>query len=84
VERRTTLPRGRTPRPARRAALQAEGIAEPDRHMLIIRGGWVSNLLVSRQPFSDADLAKARELLAKRATRSTGRRRRRSLPSRAS
>jgi len=34
--------------------------------MLIIRGGWVSNLLVSRQPFSDADLAKARELLAKR------------------
>lgn len=49
-----------------RAALKAEGIADPDRHMLIIRGGWVSNLLVSRQPFDDADLARAKELNAKR------------------
>ena len=49
-----------------RAALAAEGIADPDRHMVIIRGGWVSNLLMSREPFSEATLVKARELLATR------------------
>lgn len=49
-----------------RAALKAEGIADTDRHMMIIKGGWVSNLLVSKQPFTDADFAKAKQIATER------------------
>ena len=49
-----------------RTALRAEGIADPDKHMIMIKGGWVSNLLVSKQPFTEAELARAREINATR------------------
>jgi hypothetical protein len=49
-----------------RSALEAAGISDPDAHMMMIKGGWVSNLLVSKQPFTDAERARAREIAARR------------------
>src|SRR6185436_11538012 len=34
------------------------GVAEPARHVIVVRGGWAATMLVSASPFSDADLAK--------------------------
>jgi spermidine synthase len=49
-----------------RAALVAEGIADPEQHMIILQGGWVATLLVSPQPFTAADRARAAQLAEER------------------
>jgi spermidine synthase len=49
-----------------RAALVAEGVANPEQHLLIIKGGWVANLLMSKQPFTADELAKAKQIATDR------------------
>jgi hypothetical protein len=45
-----------------RAALVDAGMAEADRHLMVVRSGWVTNVLVSRRPFDDAELARAKNI----------------------
>jgi spermidine synthase len=33
------------------AALQSEGVASPRDHLLLMNGGWIGNLMISREPF---------------------------------
>ena len=42
-------------------ALESFGIDEPGRHMVVVRADRVSSLLISRSPFTEADLAKLDE-----------------------
>jgi hypothetical protein len=41
------------------AALRAQGLADPARHLMVIRGDDIATLLVSREPFSAGDVALA-------------------------
>ncbi len=45
-----------------RAAMIAEGVADPDRQIVLITSGSIATMLASNQPFSDADLAKIRSI----------------------
>ncbi|MFZ1918238.1 MAG: hypothetical protein WAU58_11740 [Terriglobales bacterium] len=46
-----------------RAAMIAEGVADPDRQIVLITSGSIATMLASNQPFTDADLAKIRSIV---------------------
>ncbi len=46
------------------AALEADGIAEPGRHLALIRSWNTSTLLVAKSPFTDEDVAAIRDFAA--------------------
>lgn len=48
------------------AALRAEGVANPDAHMVVVQGGRVATVLMSRTPFDTAELARLRTLATER------------------
>jgi hypothetical protein len=49
-----------------RAALLAEGVAEPRRHMALARASGIGTLLLSRSPFSSEDIARLRDVADRR------------------
>jgi hypothetical protein len=49
-----------------RRALAASGVADPARHLIVYRSSWNTRVLLSKQPFSDADIARLREFADRR------------------
>ncbi len=49
-----------------RAALAAAGIADPGRHVIVYRSAWNARILISKSPWSDADIAAVREFCDER------------------
>jgi len=49
-----------------KAALEAEGIAEPLRHIVMIQGGTVGNVLMLRSPLTDAELERLKQMASAR------------------
>jgi hypothetical protein len=49
-----------------KAALQAEGIADPLRHIAVVQGGAVGNVLMLRSPLTDAELERLRGIARER------------------
>jgi spermidine synthase len=49
-----------------RQALAAEGVAAPAQHLIVYRSSWNARILVSRQPFAAADIAKLRAFADRR------------------
>jgi len=45
-----------------RAAMIAEGVADPDRQIVLITGGSIATMLATNKPFTGADLAKIRAI----------------------
>jgi hypothetical protein len=48
------------------AALKAEGVAEPLRHLVLVQGGAVGNLLMLRSPLTDAELERLKRIAVER------------------
>jgi hypothetical protein len=48
------------------AALEAEGVADPLRHMVLVQGGAVGNLLMLRSPLTDAELERLKRMAEER------------------
>jgi hypothetical protein len=48
------------------AALRAEGIEEPKRHLAVMQGGWVATFLLSRTPFDDREIEKLDRIARRR------------------
>jgi hypothetical protein len=49
-----------------RRALIAAGIAQPERHLLVYRSSWNARILISKAPFTDADIRGLRAFADKR------------------
>lgn len=48
------------------AALRARGVTHPEDHIIVLRGGDIATLLVSREPFTPADYETVRQEMDKR------------------
>ena len=49
-----------------KAALKAEGIADPLRHIVLIQGASVGNVLMLRSPLTDAEVERLKSIVRER------------------